>query len=131
MHRSFTLLYILCLLDVPDQVQSRPLRGPVSCPYPNPEMIAPCRCSVDQQYKGSDQDFKNICKIFVFLVKLTCDLKGDLEEKGLQRVTDNLACTEIDDLVINMNNNKVNCHLDITERLETEIISVEGKLRSP
>ena len=51
--------------------------------------------------------------MFAIVVKLICDIKQDLIEDIFQRVSDNLICTEIDDLVIDLNNNKVKCQVDI------------------
>jgi len=59
------------------------------CPFPLPEMIQPCECFADQNYK----------------VSLICDLQEDLTEEIWAKVTGSLVCTEIDSLVVNLNNN--------------------------
>ena len=40
-------------------------------------------------------------------MKLICDLEEDMTGQILKGVTDALVCTEIDDLIVNMNNYKV------------------------
>merc|ERR1712183_319370 len=64
--------------------------------YPLPEMIQPCQCFADQNYK----------------VYLVCDLQEDLTEQILSRVSNSLVCTEIDHLIVNLNNNKWKADFD-------------------
>ena len=40
-------------------------------------------------------------------MSLVCDLKEDLTEEILKRVSSFLVCTEIDNLMVNLNNNSV------------------------
>ena len=52
--------------------------------------------------------FRNLICIFKkYLVGLICDLQEDMTGEILGRVTSSLACTTIDTLIVNLNNNSV------------------------
>merc|ERR1712062_469114 len=80
----FLNILLLCQLGlgVADDINAQ-------CPYPLPEVIQPCKCFADQNYK----------------VGLICDLQEDMTGEILGRVTSSLACTTIDTLIVNLNNN--------------------------
>ena len=52
-------------------------------------------------------DFKILISSNISIVSLICDLQEDLTEEIWAKVTSSLVCTEIDNLVVNLNNNSV------------------------
>lgn len=93
----FQILFLnLILLWQPSHGVAIDVSAMKSCPYPLPEMIQPCQCFADQNYK----------------VYLVCDLQEDLTEQILSRVSNSLVCTEIDHLIVNLNNHSWKADFD-------------------